>query len=169
MNNMSIHQKIVKEILEKYKDKSDIIGVRLVGSVSRGDERPDSDIDIEVIKSKGNTWKYTEFVIRDIDIDFVTSTKNHLVYQVENYPYLCYIDLDKKILYDPTGILKDLQKKVRVYMDANPKVKKFWDNEFKKMRIAKSKGIKQKSLIKMFDEAEILFSKNHKITRNYFR
>ncbi len=169
MNNMLIHQKIVKEILEEYKNKPNIIGVRLVGSVSRGEERPNSDVDIEVVKSKGNTWKYTEFVRHGIDIDFVTATKNHLIYQFENYPYLCYIDLDKKILYDPTNILKDLQNKVRVYMNANPKVKKFWDTEFKKMRLAKSKGIKQKSLIKMFDEAEVLFSKNHKINRNYFR
>jgi predicted nucleotidyltransferase len=166
---MSIHQKIVKEILEEYKDKPGVIGVRVVGSVSRGEERPDSDVDIEVVKEKGNSWSYTEHKRHGIDIDFVVSSKTHLINQVENYPYLCYIDLDKKILYDSTGLLKELQKKIKKYMKTHSQVKKFWDTEFKKMRLAKSKGIKQKSLIKMFDEAEVLFSKNHKIKRNYFR
>jgi predicted nucleotidyltransferase len=162
-------QKIVQEIVQEYKDNAQIIGIRLLGSVGRGEERPNSDVDIEIIKHKGKSWNWEKKEKYGIHIDFVISAMAHLSHQFENYPYLCFIDLDKKILYDSTGFLKDLHENIKDDIKNHPKVSRFWNQHFNEMKKEKSKGMKQRSLIELFDEAERLFSGEHKVTRDWFR
>lgn len=165
----AVHQKIVQEIVRKYKKDSAVIGIRLLGSVGRGEERPDSDVDIEIILTKGNKWQWYKKRKYGVHIDFVMCSKKHLLYQLTKYPYLNYINLDKRILYDRTGILKKMKLEIKKYMITHPKVLKFWEENFKKMKAKKAKQQKPQNLIKLFDKAERLFSKKHTVTRDWFR
>ncbi len=52
----TIQQKIVKEIIKEQKTKPDVIAINVFGSVAKGEERPDSDVDIEIISTKYKKW-----------------------------------------------------------------------------------------------------------------
>jgi len=165
----SIHWEIVDELVKEYKKDKSVISINVFGSLAKGNERKDSDIDFEIISTKGKKWKFSKKKIRRIEVDLVICPKEHLKYQVEKYPYLCYEYLDRKILYDPEGIMKNFKLKVKNYMKKHPEVVKFWKKKLKIMKENKAKGQDPKEAIKSYDEAEILFSKEHKITRDYFR
>ena len=51
------HQKIVEEIVEKQKKNKGIIAITLFGSLARGEEKPHSDIDIEIISETAKKWQ----------------------------------------------------------------------------------------------------------------
>jgi hypothetical protein len=99
----------------------------------------------------------------------VICPKEHLLHQFEKYPYLCHDYLSEKIIYDPKGFMKDLKKKLKGYFDKHPGVVEFWENKLKIMKENKAKGQDMKDAIKSYDEAEILFSDEHKVTRDFFR
>lgn len=164
-----IHHKIVQEFLERFREDLNVIGMRIVGSVGRGEERDDSDVDLEVIRDDRDDWQWEKQEKYGIKVDFVISSKSHLEMQFREHPYLCFIDLDKRIIYDPTGFLERHTRRIKTYMDAHPNVLKFWKEEFKLMREAKTRGEKQKGLIPLFDKAEERFSEKRRVTRTYFR
>tara|TARA_Y100000310_G_scaffold310760_1_gene356330 strand:- start:38 stop:544 length:507 start_codon:yes stop_codon:yes gene_type:complete len=164
-----LHKKIVNEIIEEQKNDSKVIAINLFGSVAEGDERPDSDVDIEIIINEGKEWKWFKQNKYGIHIDFVRCSKNHLLYQIEKYPYLCYGYLDEKVIYDPEGFMKEVKKKIGNYMNKHSEVVRFWENKLKIMKKNKAKGQDPKHAIKSFDGAEILFSDEHRVTRDWFR
>lgn len=164
-----LHKKIVNEIVEEQKKNSNVIAINLFGSVAEGKERPDSDVDIEIIINEGKEWKWIKQNKYGVHIDFVKCSKNHLLYQIEKYPYLCYGYLDEKVIYDPEGFMKDVKKKIGNYMNKHPEVVRYWENKLKIMKKNKAKGQDPKHAIKSFDEAEILFYEGHKVTRDWFR
>ena len=164
------HQKIVKEIVEEYKDKKGTVAITLFGSLARGEERPSSDVDIEIISEDIKDWKLKQDEEKyGINIDLVLCPKRHLIHQVKNYPYLCYDYLHEKIIYDPKGFMKDIKNKLKEYFDTHPEVVKFWEGKLKIMRENKAKGQDPKDAMKSYDEAEIKFSNEQKVTRNFFR
>ena len=164
-----IHKRIVDEIIEEQKKNSKVITINLFGSVAEGNERPDSDVDIEIIINEGKEWKWFKQNKYGIHIDFVRCSKNHLLYQIEKYPYLCYGYLDEKVIYDPEGFMKEVKKKIGNYMNKHSEVVRFWENKLKIMKKNKAKGQDPKHAIKSFDGAEILFSDEHRVTRDWFR
>ena len=164
-----LHKKIVNEIVEEQKKNLDVIAINLFGSVADGKERPDSDVDIEIIIDKGKEWTWIKKNMYGIHIDFVICSKNHLFHQIKKYPYLCYGYLDEKVIYDPEGFMNEVKKKIGAYMNKHPEVVRFWENKLKIMRENKAKGQDLKEALKSFNEAEILFSDEHKVTRDWFR
>ena len=164
-----VHQKIINEIVNKYKKNKSVIAITLFGSLASGEEKKDSDVDIGIISDKGKKWRWFKNKKYGIHIDFTICAKSHLFYQLEKYPYLCYFYLDNKILYDPTSFMKRIKKRIRNYLKKHPEVVKFWKEKLKSMKKNKAKGQDPKEAIKSYDEAEILFSDEHKVTRNFFR
>ena len=65
--------------------------------------------------------------------------------------------------------MKDLKEKLKGYFDKHPEVVEFWEKKLKIMKENKAKGKDPKDAIKSYDEAEILFSDEHKVTRDFFR
>lgn len=164
-----VHARIVNEIVQEYKKNESTIAINLFGSFARGEERDDSDVDIEIISDSAKKWELLKDRKYGIDIDLVICPKEHLLYQYEKYPYLFYDYLTERIIYDPTGFMKDFITKIKEYFDSHPEVVDFWENKLKIMRENKAMGQDPKDATKSYDEAEILFSKEHKVTRNFFR
>ena len=165
-----VHQKIVNEIVKKYKKDKSTLAITLFGSLARGEERKDSDVDIEIISEDAKKWKLKQDDEKyGIKIDLVICPKKHLLYQVEKYPYLCYDYLSEEIIYDTKGFMKDLKEKLKKYFDRHPKIVEFWEKKLKIMKENKAKGQDPKDAIKSYDEAEKLFSEEHKVTRDFFR
>ena len=65
--------------------------------------------------------------------------------------------------------MKDLKEKLKKYFDRHPKIVEFWEKKLKIMKENKAKGQDPKDAIKSYDEAERLFSEEHKVTRDFFR
>jgi len=164
-----VHQKIVQEILEKQKKDKSVIAITLFGSMARDEEKPNSDIDILVVSKKAKKWELLNTKRYGIKIDFEICPLKNLYHQIEKYPFLSYDYLSQKIIYDPEEIIKNIKKELKVYFDKHPEVVHFWEKKLKIMRENKSKGKDSKDAVKSYDEAEILFSDVHKITRNFFR
>tara|TARA_Y100000310_G_C20703085_1_gene831930 strand:- start:10323 stop:10829 length:507 start_codon:yes stop_codon:yes gene_type:complete len=163
------HLKIVNEIVEKYKKDKSTIAITLFGSLARGNERPDSDVDIEIISKDAKKWELLKKKKYSIEIDLVICPEKHLLHQIQKYPYLCYDYLNEKIVYDPKNFMKELKKKLKRYFKKHPEIVKFWKNKLKIMKENKAKGQDPKDAIRSYDEAERLFSDEHKVTRNFFR
>ncbi len=164
-----VHQKIIQEILQEYKNDPRILAINIMGSLSRKEERPDSDIDLEIVTGEEErrfSWDKKEKY--GISIDFILSSKGQILYQVKQYPFFL-LHKDKNILYDPTGFMVKIKEKDIVYMKEHPEVKLFWENKLNAMKEKKAKGEQKESLREIFDEAEVLFSKGHNITRDWFR
>lgn len=164
-----VHQKIVNEIVNKHKKDKSVVAITLFGSLAREEERPDSDIDIEIISESAKKWKLLKKKKYGIEIDLVICPKKHLFHQMKKYPYLCYDYLSEKVIYDPKGFMKEVKRKLKGYFDKHPEVVKFWKKKLKIMRKNKAKGRDPKDAIKSYDEAETLFSNEHKVTRDFFR
>ncbi len=164
-----IHYKIVDEIVERYKKDKSVIAIALFGSLARKEERPDSDVDVEIISENAKEWKLLKRKKYGIKIDLEICPKKHLIHQMEKYPYLCYSYLSEKVIYDPEGFMEEVKKKLKRYFDKHPDVVKFWEKKYEIMKENKAKGQDPKNATKSYDEAEILFSNEHKVTRDFFR
>jgi predicted nucleotidyltransferase len=164
-----IHQRIVNEIVDEYKEDESTLAITLFGSLARGEEREDSDVDIEIISTSAKKWKLLKDKKYGLDIDLVICPKTHLLHQVDRYPYLCHDYLSEKIIYDPTGFMVDLKNKLRQYFNKHPEVVEFWKKKLKIMKENKAKKQDPKDAIQSYDEAEILFSDKHEVTRDFFR
>lgn len=163
------HERIVREIVQEYKTKPKTIAINLMGSLSRGEGRPNSDVDIEIVTNEEERrfgWEIKEKY--GIKIDFILSSKGQVLYQIENYPFFC-LHRDKKSLYDPTGFMAKIKEREQKYMGNHPEVGQFWEKSNKIMKDRKAKGEKKESLRDIFDEVERLFSKTGKVTRDWFR
>jgi len=165
----SIQQKIVDEIIEEQKKDPSVIAINIFGSVTLGLERPDSDVDIEIISAKAKKWQLIKKERYGIKIDFEIWPKDKLLERIEKYPFLSYVFLEEKIVYDPEGFMKKIINKLKRYFDKHPEVVEFWEQKYKTMREAKNKGKQPENPLKVYDEAEIKFSAEHKVTRNFFR
>jgi hypothetical protein len=64
--------------------------------------------------------------------------------------------------------MKDVKKELKLYFNKNTKIAKFWEDELEIMRKNKAKGKDLKNAKQVYDEAEILFSDEHKVTRDFF-
>ncbi len=163
------HKKLVDKLVEKYKKDKSIIAITLFGSLARGKEREDSDIDISVFSEDAKKWDLLKKKINGIEVDFEICPKKHLFNQFKKYPYLCYDYINHKIVYDPQGIIKDFVEKLRKYLEKHPEVVEFWEEKLRIMNENKANGKDLHEAVKSYDEAEILFSKEHKVTRDFFR
>ncbi len=165
-------QKIVKEISkEKIKDPS-IVAMVVFGSVSVGEENENSDVDIQIISKKAEKYilnkKEKHYGIK-IDLEIIPE-KNYKKW-IKDYPYLWY-DYHKryKIIFDKSGMVKKAMKYLKDYFKSHPEVINLWEEQLHIMKELKRKGIRQKdSCYRDFDEMEIKFSKEHKVTRDFYR
>jgi predicted nucleotidyltransferase len=142
----------------------------LFGSLARGEETEGSDVDIEVVSEDAQEWEFRQTEQRyGIPIDLVICPKDHLLDQVERYPYLCYEYLRERIIYDPDGFMTRIRDRLEPYFDNHPEIVAFWEEKLRIVRENKARGEDAKNAVESYDEAEILFSDEHRVTRDFFR
>ncbi|MBD3313465.1 hypothetical protein GF345_03415, partial [Candidatus Woesearchaeota archaeon] len=116
----SIQQKIADEIIEEQKKDGSVVAINIFGSVALGLERPDSDVDIEIISSKAEEWQLIKKERYGIKIDLEIWPKDKLLERIEDYPFLSYVFLKEKTVYDPEGFMKGIMDILRKYFDKHP-------------------------------------------------
>jgi predicted nucleotidyltransferase len=120
VDRIEIAKRFVQEQLQK---RDDIVGAWVGGSVSRGEATESSDIDLGLIveeKFEGvrrggfDTWQDGVYIEAGL-----SSKENYIdLEKVLQSPFTATHMNDALILYDPTGFLAEMQKKVRaVFME----------------------------------------------------
>ena len=165
----SIHQRVLKEYIDLKKNDPCVIAISIFGSVARGEERPDSDIDIEIVSTKEKKWQLSKKKYKGITIDLEICPKDKLFERIQKYPFLSYIFLKQKIVYDPEKFMKKLIQELQKYFEKHPEVVDFWERKYEVAKKAKNEGGLLSEPMDDYDEAEIRFSKQHKVTREFFR
>ncbi|OGM04601.1 hypothetical protein A2715_02320 [Candidatus Woesebacteria bacterium RIFCSPHIGHO2_01_FULL_39_32] len=103
---------VYDEFVEDLKKRSDVLGIILFGSWARGNNRPDSDVDLVVILKEG--FRRT--------VEYRGSQAFEIIYTIDNSAF-DYWESHKddcaglwevaKVLYDKNGTIQRLQKRVK--------------------------------------------------------
>jgi predicted nucleotidyltransferase len=169
---LDTHNKIIKEVVEERKKDPKVVAIMLFGSLARGAGHEKSDVDIEIVYDGGEYSDVSEHRY-GVKVDFETWPKQKLAARIENYPFLSYPYLEEKILYDPKGFAKEIIAKLKKYYSENPDALKLWKEWTKGYLKAKKEGLqrtdeeKAQACKEFYDEIEIKFSKEHRVTRDW--
>lgn len=108
------------KFIEELKSREDVIGVILFGSWARGNQRPDSDVDLVVILKEGHQRTIEE---RDSQIfEIIYTTKELGLNYWKNHKDDCAGLWEvAKILYDKDGSIKELQSEVETIIKEGKK------------------------------------------------
>ncbi|MHA2079243.1 MAG: nucleotidyltransferase domain-containing protein [Candidatus Thorarchaeota archaeon] len=165
----TLQEEIAEEVVEELKKDPSVVGIEIAGSLARGDIRPDSDIDFGVISERIETHQFTEEYRRGIKIDMSFEPLGILLQSVETHPFLLYTTLMSRIVDDPKGILRQMHDRLENYFENHPEIVEFWENKLSQLKAAKMKGEEWEGYRSVLDEAEMKFSEEKRITRNFFQ
>ncbi len=168
MTKESLHQKILREIVEEKRKDPSVVAISVFGSVARGEEKEDSDIDLEIVSTEEKGWRIFQKEREGISVTYEMWPEQKFLERVRQYPFLSYCYVKEKIVYDPKQILQGVVNQLRIYFSKHPEVVQFWEDKYKEIREAKSRRVSI-SPIDVYDEAEIEFSGSHSVTRDFLR
>src|SRR5690606_16748153 len=106
--NPSKQLQTAHQIVNEESPKEGVIAISLFGSVAEGNERLDSDLDIEIVSDHAKAFSYETKLMNGVYVDQITLSKAFLMMRLDQYPYLNHGYLKRKILYDPTGFMKQV-------------------------------------------------------------
>ena len=167
---MKSHQEVLAEkIVEELKEDPSVVGIEICGSLVRGEIRPDSDIDFGVTSIAVDAHQFIEEFREGIKVEMEIMPLEVLLESVETHPFLLYLTLTSKILYDPKRIIKQVRERLDLYFRDHPEIVSFWKEKIALYTITKARGEIPVGYRSVLDEAELRFSESKSITRNFFQ
>lgn len=127
--NSSKQLKVANKIVEKESKKASVIAISLFGSVAEGSETPESDLDIEIIDDEAEKYSYETKQIGGVYVDIVILPKKSIIKRLNEYPYLNYGYINRKVLYDPTNFMEKVREEACQYFSKHPDIVKFWEEK----------------------------------------
>lgn len=109
-----------QKFLDELKQRSDVLGVIMFGSWARGNNRPDSDVDLVVILTEGYRRTVEHRNGQPFEIIYTTE-KGAFDYWESHKDDAAGLWEVAKILYDKDGTIKHLQTKIKEVLDAGKK------------------------------------------------
>lgn len=107
-----MNNQVANEYIDRLKEDSDVLGIILFGSWARGNNRPDSDIDLLVIKKEG--FMRTVEVFKTVNFEITYTTKKGAIEFWTDNPNDC-VDVWKsgQVLFDRDGTMGRLKEFAR--------------------------------------------------------
>lgn len=109
-----------QKFLEELKQRSDVLGVIMFGSWARGNNRPDSDVDLVVILTDGYRRTVEHRNGQPFEIIYTTE-KGAFDYWEGHKDDAAGLWAVAKILYDKDGTIEQLKNKIKEVLDAGKK------------------------------------------------
>mgnify|MGYP001582187292 CR=1 FL=1 len=109
-----------QKFLEELKQRSDVVGVIMFGSWARGNNRPDSDVDLVVILTEGYRRTAEHRDGQDFEIIYTTE-KGAFEYWESHKDDAVGLWAVAKILYDKDGTIEALKNKIQKVLDKGKK------------------------------------------------
>jgi predicted nucleotidyltransferase len=166
----SAHWCIINEVVREKAKDPDVVAINIFGSVAAGRERPDSDVDIEIVTASEQEWRMEKEERYGIVVDYDFCSRRWLEDKAARYPFLSYVNTKEKPVFDPLGVMARIQDDLRRYYAEHPEVASYWEDAYALMRKNKQTGtVDPQGGVKAYDEAERLFSEMHSVTRDFWR
>jgi len=124
---MSRHRDILPEVVEILAQKHPECAIVLVGSVRRGTERPDSDLDLAIIvpedckKRTDQTWRHKGILmcLCYLGRDWMDQT-------LREQPYVFWPFSLGEVLHDPYGVAAGFQQRAGAFFAEHPDIVELW-------------------------------------------
>jgi predicted nucleotidyltransferase len=110
---VAAYDAILSEALEDAGTDGDVVGLLLTGSWARGDGVPGSDLDLRYVLVAGARRPFRSDLDRGVRVEREYDDAASARATMEARPMHVYAYLDGRILYDPEGVLEELQKCAR--------------------------------------------------------
>ncbi len=142
---MGLHHDIIPHLLDVCVSIHDECGVVLIGSVARGTERPDSDVDLNIIfpgddcPVQQNSWvddaNRWQLVMRDnvqgIRVDVAWETEHALLKRLRSDDIInCWPFSKGRLLHDPCGIAAPCLQIAKEWYGRHPDVALRYESEY---------------------------------------
>jgi predicted nucleotidyltransferase len=122
------HQKLVNETARELQKKDSVLALILYGSVSRHEEKPNSDIDLLVITTENHCQK-RHTVRNGVTIEFLEMHLNYLRnFIAEKEIPVLFTLTEGIILFDKDSVLAPFIKEAALIIENGPPVNEKWDN-----------------------------------------
>ena len=162
------HDEILSQLTTDAKNDANILGFFVFGSVARGTQREDSDIDIMTIyRSKKPTSGIDNYPVVGIKVGNLFFTFDILVKSVEDVPYLLHPLGEAKLLFDRNGEVSPQLDLIKGYFADHPEIVEEWDGYYALLKQEKAQfGYEKTTIVDVWNEME----RRHagKIRRKFF-
>lgn len=113
--------KVTQKFLEELKQRADVLGVIMFGSWARGNNRPDSDVDLVIVLTEG--YRRTVEFREGQAFEIIYTTEKFAIDFWESHKDDCYCLWEvAKILYDRDGVIERLKIKASEIIKQGKKV-----------------------------------------------
>lgn len=99
---MSKHKQIIEKLSSTYQSNDDNLALLVTGSVARGDQSENSDLDLLLISNEKQPFK--EEIIDGIVVEIKTNTADGYIEKMRDDPMNIYQWLDAKVIFDSDDI-----------------------------------------------------------------
>jgi len=122
---------MIVELPERYPG----CGILVAGSVQRGEEREDSDLDLFVVFPGGGDIRLEhEESAEGVKIDLALFPERGFQREVEEHGYRFWMFARAEIVHDPTGIARRNQEIALSYFTSHPDVDEAWAEQMAEVR-----------------------------------
>lgn len=131
---MSVQREIIDRMTPELSDRYPGCGILVAGSVQRGEERPDSDLDLFVVfQGDGKLGMTHEVSPEGIKIDLALFPEAAFLLQADAEWFNFWMFSRAEIVHDPAGIAKRNQNIALAYFRMHPGVDAAWCNQIQEV------------------------------------
>lgn len=169
---MSKQRDILPQVVASILERSPEAAIFLMGSVSFGYERPESDLDLGVVVPDVTsvefpdgkvTWqserdKVVDAAVEGVRLDMVFITPAFLERELVRKPWRGYYFAQLEVLHDPQGIMQSYQSRIAPWFDGHSDIVEIWKEWMAQRKVrAVSGGKQQGELVRKFPDAFALW------------
>jgi predicted nucleotidyltransferase len=163
------HSEILEGLVAEADRDQNVLGLLLFGSVMRGTQREDSDIDvITVYQSHKPTSGVDNTTNEGIKVGNIYLTYDVLKHSVETVPYLLHPVGEAKLLLDRDNQVKPQLTKIGQYFAGHPEIVNEWLGYYQLLKEEKAQyGYEKTTIVDVWNALEKRYSSG-KIRRQFF-
>jgi predicted nucleotidyltransferase len=136
---MSLHRDVIDHMVTDLAKRYPGCGILVGGSVQRGEERPDSDLDLfAVVPGDGQVHLEHERSAEGVKIDLALFPEMALLRDVGTQWYKFWMFAHAEIVHDPNGIARRSQETVLAYFGYHPDIERAWEQQLAEVRLHKA-------------------------------
>jgi predicted nucleotidyltransferase len=130
------HRHVLAKLIRELSAQYPSCGTLVWGSVMRGTERPNSDLDVFVVVQGGGAmrtlqgWqdgkRHPENYMDGVCLDITIMPAETLADVLQDEPYKCWFFAHSQIVHDPMGLAKKHLDVAAAYFDTHPAVEAIW-------------------------------------------
>ncbi len=163
------HDVILAQLVTDAEKEPNVLGLLVFGSVARGTQRENSDIDvITVLQSSKPASGIHNTTVEGIKVGDLYLTYEVLIHSVENVPYLLHPLEGAKLLFERDGLVHPVLARIREYYLNHPEIAAEWNKYYSLLQEEKAQfGYEQTTIVDVWNDLERRYASG-KTKRRFF-